>query len=141
RGVPKIDVSFEIDANGILSVLAKDMATGKSRDVRIVAGSGLTEAEVDRLVIEAETSKDTDARRRDLAEARNSAEALLYTSENALKEYHEILPPDLRDTLATDVANLRGAVDGGADLQTIKDAYAALEASAFRIAEAMYGGS
>ena len=138
RGVPKIEVSFEIDANGILSVSAKDMATHKSRDVRIVAGSGLTEEEVERLVIEAESSKDVDARRRELAEARNGAEALLYTSENALKEYADLLPPDLREVLTHDCATLRAAIDSGADLQTVKDAYAALEASAYRIAEAMY---
>jgi molecular chaperone DnaK len=138
RGVPKIEVSFEIDANGILSVNAKDLATNKSKDVRIVAGSGLTEDEVDRLVKEAESSKDTDAKRRELAEARNAAEALLYTSENALREYAELLPPDLREVLTNDVTNLRAAIDSGADLQTIKDAYAALEASAYRIAEAMY---
>ncbi len=141
RGVPKIEVSFEIDANGILSVTAKDVATGKSRDVRIVAGSGLTEDEVDRLVKEAEGSKDSDARRRELAEARNQAEALLYTSENALTEYAALLPPDLHDGLKNDVMALRAAIDGGADLQTIKDAYAALEASAYRIAEAMYASS
>jgi molecular chaperone DnaK len=139
RGVPKIEVSFDIDANGILSVTAKDTRTGRSKDVRIVAGSGLTEEEVERLVREAEASRDSDARRRQLAEVRNAAEALLYTSENALREYAEILPSDLRETLANDVAALRGAVDGGADLHTLKAAYAALEASAYRIAEAMYG--
>ena len=101
----------------------------------------MTEGEVDRLVTEAESSKGADVTRRDLAETRNQAEALLYTSENALKEYAEILPEELRGALAKDVATLRSAVDSNADLQTIKDAHAALEASAYRIAEAMYGGA
>ncbi len=138
RGVPKIDVTFEIDANGILSVTAKDLATNKSKDVKIVAGSGLTQEDVDRLVTEAEGSKDADARRRELAEIRNTAESLLYTSENALKEYGDILPDGLRESLTIDVTNLRNAIDGHADLQTVRATYAALESSAFRIAEAMY---
>ena len=113
RGIPKIEVSFDIDATGILSVTAKDLATGKSRDVKIVAGSGLTEEEVDRLVKEADSSKDADAKRRELAEVRNQAEALLYTSDNAIKEYAELLPPELREALIKDVATLRAALDAG----------------------------
>lgn len=141
RGVPKIEVTFDIDADGILSVTAKDLATGKSKDVRIVAGSGLTEEEVQRLVAEAEAAREADLKRKELAEMRNTAEALLYTSENALREYAEVLPADLREALAQDVANLRAALDAGAPLDTLKAAYAALEASAYRIAEAMYGAS
>jgi molecular chaperone DnaK len=139
RGVPKIEVVFDIDANGILSVTAKDVVTGKKKDVQIVAGSGLTEEEVNRLVIEAEESKGADADRRDLAEARNSAEALLYTSQNALNEYSSLLPEALRVKLADDVASLRLALDTGADATTIKTLYANLESSAYRIAEALYG--
>jgi molecular chaperone DnaK len=139
RGVPKIEVTFDIDANGILSVSAKDVVTGKKKDVQIVAGSGLTEEEVNRLVVEAEASKGADAERRELAEARNSAEALLYTSQNALNEYGTLLPPDLKHELSNDVASLRLALDTGADLMTVKALHAKLEASAYRIAEALYG--
>jgi molecular chaperone DnaK len=139
RGVPKIEVVFEIDANGILSVLATDMATKKSKDVRIVAGSGLSQSDVDRLVAEAVESKQDDVRRRELAELRSNAEALLFTSENAVKEYGELVAEDLRETLAQDIANLRAAIDGGADLQDLRSFYAALESSAYRIAEVMYG--
>ncbi len=141
RGVPKIEVVFEIDANGILSVLATDMATKKSKDVRIVAGSGLSQSDVDRLVAEAVESKQDDVRRRELAELRSNAEALLFTSENAVKEYGELVAADLRETLAQDIANLRAAIDGGADLQDLRSFYAALESSAYRIAEVMYGGA
>jgi molecular chaperone DnaK len=139
RGVPKIEVAFDIDANGILSVSARDVVTGKKKDVQIVAGSGLTEEEVNRLVIEAEESKGADEERRQLAEARNAAEALLYTSQNALTEYATLLPEDLKQKLTGDVASLRLALDTGADLVTVKSLHAALEASAYRIAEALYG--
>jgi molecular chaperone DnaK len=141
RGVPKIEVVFEIDANGILSVLATDMATKKSKDVRIVAGSGLSQSDVDRLVAEAVESKQDDVRRRELAELRSNAEALLFTSENAVKEYGELVAEDLRETLAQDIANLRAAIDGGADVQDLRSFYAALESSAYRIAEVMYGSA
>ncbi len=141
RGLPKIEVAFEIDANGILSVTATDMATKKSRDVRIVAGSGLSQADVDRLVDEAVTTKQEDLRRREYAELRSSAEAMLYTSENAVQEYGDLLDPALRDALAGDVANLRAALDQGADAATVRDLLTALESSAYKIAESMYGGT
>ncbi|MDP3276473.1 MAG: molecular chaperone DnaK [Deltaproteobacteria bacterium] len=140
RGVPKIEVSFDIDANGILSVTAKDLATGKKKDVQIVAGSGLTEEEVARLVVEAEQSKSDDSTRRELAEARNAAEALLYTSETALTEYAELLPEDLRASLADSVTLLRQALDSNAPIATVRTLHGSLEASAYRIAEALYGG-
>jgi molecular chaperone DnaK len=139
RGVPKVEVAFDIDANGILSVSARDVVTGKKKDVQIVAGSGLTEDEVNRLVVEAEESKSADEERRELAEARNGAEALLYTSQNALTEYAQLLPDDLRLKLTNDVASLRLALDTGADLVTVKSLHAALEASAYKIAESLYG--
>ena len=140
RGVPKIKVTFAIDANGILSVNAMDMATKKSRDVRIVAGSGLSQDDVDRLVAEAATTKQDDLRRREYAELRSNAEAMLFTSENTLTEFGEMITPELRDQLAQDVANLRAALDANADIQTVRDLFAALESSAYRIAETMYGG-
>jgi molecular chaperone DnaK len=139
RGVPKIKVTFAIDANGILSVNAMDMATRKSRDVRIVAGSGLSQDDVDRLVAEAAAAKQEDLRRREYAELRSNAEAMLFTSENTLTEFGEVISPELREQLAQDVANLRAALDANADVQTVRELFAALEASAYRIAETMYG--
>ncbi len=140
RGVPKIRVTFAIDANGILSVSAMDMATKKSRDVRIVAGSGLSQDDVDRLVSEAAASKQDDLMRREYAELRSNAEAMLFTSQNTLTEFGEVIPAELRDQLNADVAALRVALDANADIQTVRDLHAALEASAYRIAESMYGG-
>lgn len=138
RGVPKIEVLLDIDSNGLLNVTARDVVTGKQRDVQIVAGSGLTEDEVARLVTEAEQSKGDDASRREFAEARNAAEALLYTSENALNEYASLLPEDLRKEMSNDVASLRLALDTNADLESVKSLHAALEASAYRLAEKLY---
>jgi molecular chaperone DnaK len=141
RGVPKIKVAFGIDANGILSVTATDMATKKTRDVRIVAGSGLSQDDVDRLVSEAMSSKQDDLRRREYAELRSNAEAMLFTSQNTVQEFGELISAELRDQLMVDVAALRVALDGNADLQTVRDLHAALESSAYRIAESMYGAT
>jgi molecular chaperone DnaK len=138
RGVPKIKVMFAIDANGILSVTATDMATRKSRDVRIVAGSGLSQDDVDQLVSEALATKQDDLRRREYAELRSNAEAMLFTSQNTLQEFGELIPAELRDQLTIDVANLRSALDTNAEIQVVRDVFAALEASAYRIAEAIY---
>ncbi len=140
RGVPKIKVTFAIDANGILSVNAMDMATKKSRDVRIVAGSGLSQEDVDRLVSEAMSTKQDDLRRREYAELRSTAEAMLFTSQNTVQEYGELIPEELRAQFAIDIQSLRAALDGNADIQTVRDLFAALEAGAYRIAEALYGG-
>ncbi|MBI5513774.1 MAG: molecular chaperone DnaK [Deltaproteobacteria bacterium] len=141
RGLPKIEVTFEIDANGILSVTATDMATKKSKDVRIVAGSGLSQQDVDRLVEEAMNFKQDDLSRREYAELRSNAEAMLFTTENASKEYGDLLDAALRDQLGQDMANLRAALDEGSDLTTLRELLAALEASAYKIAESMYGSA
>ncbi len=138
RGVPKIEVLFDIDSNGLLNVSARDVVTSKQRDVQIVAGSGLTEAEVARLVAESVQSKGDDASRREYAEARNAAEALLYTSENALNEYSHLLPEDLRKEMSNDVSSLRLALDANADLDSVKSLHTALETSAYRLAEKLY---
>ncbi len=140
RGVPKIKVTFAIDANGILSVNATDMATKKTRDVRIVAGSGLSQDDVDRLVSEAMATKQDDLRRREYAELRSSAEAMLFTSQNTVTEYGELIAPELREQFMVDIQNLRMALDANADVQSVRDLFAALEAGAYRIAESLYGG-
>ena len=139
RGVPKVDVTFDIDANGILSVTATDLATKKTRDVRIVAGSGLSPQDVERLIEEAVNTKQEDLLRREYAELRSNAEALLVTSENAAREYGEVLTPELRDILEQDLVNLRAALDSGVDTQSLRSYLSALETSAYKIAESMYG--
>lgn len=139
RGVPKIQVTFRIDANGILSVEAKDMGTGHSQVINVTPASGLTQAEVDSLISEGDQFKEADRVRRELAEMRNQAEALLYTTEQALDGYADLLAPEKVIAMRGDVMALRSLLDGNADLEALRDAYAVLEKATFEIAEAMYG--
>ncbi|WP_438017559.1 molecular chaperone DnaK [Sorangium sp. So ce315] len=140
RGLPKIQVTFRIDENGIVRVEARDLGTGRVQEVRVTPTSGLTPDEVDRLVAEGERFKQTDALRRELAELRNQAETLVYTTEQALEGYGDLLDAELLGEVHADCAALRKLLDGGGDLDALRDAYARLEGAAFRIAESMYGG-
>ncbi len=139
RGVPKIQVSFRIDENGIVHVEAKDLGTGRAQEVKVTPTSGLSTDEVDRLVSEGEKFKQTDALRRDLAELKNQAETLVYTTEQALDGYGDLLDADLLGSVRADCTALRKLLDAGADLETLRGAYTRLEGAAFRIAESMYG--
>jgi molecular chaperone DnaK len=139
RGVPKIQVTFRIDENGILRVEAKDLGTNRAQEIKITATSGLSGDEVDRLVHEGERFKETDNLRRELAQLRNQAETLVYTTEQALIGYADLLEPGLLGEVKTDAHNLRMLLDGGGDLNSLRDAYTRLESAAFKIAEAMYG--
>jgi molecular chaperone DnaK len=139
RGVPKIQVTFRIDENGILRVEAKDLGTNRAQEIKITATSGLSGDEVDRLVHEGERFKETDNLRRELAQLRNQAETLVYTTEQALIGYADLLDPGLLGEVKTDAHNLRMLLDGGGDLNSLRDAYTRLESAAFKIAEAMYG--
>ncbi|MFO0550209.1 MAG: molecular chaperone DnaK [Polyangiaceae bacterium] len=139
RGVPKIQVTFRIDENGILRVEAKDLGTGRAQEIKITATSGLSGDEVDRLVTDGEKFKETDGLRRELAQLRNQAETLVYTTEQALTGYADLLDPQLLGEVRTDAHHLRTLLDGGGDLAALRDAYTRLESAAFKIAEAMYG--
>ncbi|WP_437958178.1 molecular chaperone DnaK [Sorangium sp. So ce119] len=140
RGLPKIQVTFRIDENGIVRVEARDLGTGRVQEVRVTPTSGLTPDEVDRLVSEGERFKETDALRRELAELRNQAETLVYTTEQALEGYGDLLDAELLGEVHAECAALRKLLDGGGDLDALRAAYARLEGAAFRIAESMYGG-
>ncbi len=139
RGVPKIQVTFRIDANGILSVEAKDLGTGRSQVINVTPTSGLTQDEVDGLVSEGDQFKIADRVRRELAEMRNQAEALVYTTEQALDGYADLLAPEKVVAMRGDVMSLRALLDANADIEALRDAYAVLERATFEIAEAMYG--
>jgi molecular chaperone DnaK len=139
RGLPKIQVTFRIDANGILSVEATDLGTGRSQTISVTPTSGLTHDEVDKLVAEGEKFKSTDQLRRDLAEMRNQAETLVYTTEQALESYSDLLGADKLDALRADLDALKLALEGGGDLLALRAAYNQLENATFEIAEAMYG--
>ena len=139
RGVPKIQVAFRIDENGIVQVEAKDLGTGRSQRVKVTATSGLTKEEVERLVGEADKYRQTDELRRDLAELRNQAETLVYTTEQALDGYGDLLEEAVLAEVRSECAALRRLLETGGDLDALKQSYARLEGAAFRIAESIYG--
>jgi molecular chaperone DnaK len=137
RGVPQIEVAFDIDANGIVHVSAKDLGTGKQQSIRIVASSGLTEQEIQKMIADAEQHKSSDKKKKELADLKNSADGLIYTTEKALEEYATLLPAKDMAEIRSDLEALK-AVAGGEDLPRIKSAVQRLEGSAYRIADALY---
>jgi molecular chaperone DnaK len=139
RGVPKIQVTFKIDPNGLLQVEAKDLATNRSQTVKVTPTSGLDQESIQRLVTEAERFRETDGLRKELAELRNQAETLLYTTEQALEGYADLVDADILTAVKKDADRLRKLVEGGADINSIREAYSTLESAAYRIAESMYG--
>ncbi|MCU0672957.1 MAG: molecular chaperone DnaK [Myxococcota bacterium] len=139
RGVPEIEVSFDIDANGMVEVSAKDLRTGRQQSVRVVASSGLSAEQIDQILVDAERYRDSDVKRKELAELKNSAEALLYTSEKAVEECAELVSAEVLDAVRNDIAVLRDLLAGEGDAIAIREALQQLELSAYRIAESMYG--
>ncbi|MFL5407718.1 MAG: molecular chaperone DnaK [Myxococcales bacterium] len=137
RGVPQIEVAFDIDANGIVHVSAKDLGTGKQQSIRIVASSGLTEQEIQRMIKEAEAHKADDKRKKELADVKNNADGLIYTTEKALEEYATLLPAKDMAEIRSDLEALK-AIVAGEELPKIKAAVQRLEGSAYRIADALY---
>ena len=138
RGVPQVEVRFEIDADGIVNVHAKDLGTGREQKIRVVASSGLTKEQIEGIVDDADKYKQSDSKRKELAELKQSAEALLYTSERAVTEFGDIATPELLEAVKGDVAGLRAAIDGG-DAIAIREHLQKLELSAYKMAESMYG--
>src|ERR1700682_6295362 len=137
RGVPQIEVAFDIDANGIVHVSAKDLGTGKQQSIRIVASSGLTEQKVQKMIAEADKHKTADKKKKELADVKNSADGLIYTTEKALEECATLLPAKDMAEIKLDLEALK-AVVGSEDLPKIKAAVQRLEGSAYRIADALY---
>ena len=140
RGVPKIEVAFDLDADGLLTVSARDMGTSREQRVAVTPTSGLSETDIQRLVQESVDNAGDDMDRRLLADARNRAESLLYSAERALAEFGEMLPEDERAAITSDVADCRNSVETG-DLSEVEAAIARLEVSAQRIGEVLYSAS
>ena len=140
RGVPQIEVAFDIDANGIVHVGAKDLGTGKQQSIRIVASSGLTEQEIQKMIADAEQHKSADKKKKELADVKNSADGLIYTTEKALEEYSTLLPAKDMAEIRADLEALK-AVVGSEALPRIKAAVQRLEGSAYRIADALYSSA
>jgi molecular chaperone DnaK len=138
RGVPQIEVTFDIDANGILNVSARDKATGREQKITITASSGLTEAEIERMIKEAEKHAAEDARRREQVEARNNCDAMIFNAEKALREYGDKIPASTRENVEKKIEAARKALEGN-DTQTIKRATEELGLAFQQIGAAMYG--
>ena len=141
RGVPKIQVTFRIDADGILDVEAKDLGTGKSQQIRVTPSSGLSQDEIESLIAEGEKFLQADRQRRELAELRNEAETLYYTTQQALEGYADLVSPEMLDSVVQANQKLRRALDEAGDLQTLREAFQTVEGLAFKIAESLYGES
>jgi molecular chaperone DnaK len=139
RGVPKIKVTFRIDENGILSVQATDLGTMRSQSLEVRPTSGLSREEIASLVSEGDRFKETDKLRRELAELNNQAQTLIYTSEQALEGYADLISQDAADGVRQHVEALKQTLESGVDLGSMRQAYAQLEAATFAIAETMYG--
>ena len=137
RGVPQIDVTFDIDANGIVNVSAKDKGTGKEQQVRIQASGGLSDTEVEEMVKSAESHAEEDKKRRESAEARNHAEALVHTTEKTLSEYGEKIDEGDREAISGDIEALKAAI-AGEDVDAIRAKTEILTQSSMKLGEAMY---
>jgi molecular chaperone DnaK len=137
RGVPQIQVTFDIDANGIVNVGARDLGTGKEQNVRVVPTSGLSEAEIQRIIGEADAHKDEDQRKKDVAELRNTAETLVYTTEGALREYGDMLSATDREDIRQDLERCKGTLEHGSS-EELKAAIQQLQDSSYRFAAMMY---
>jgi len=137
RGVPQIEVTFDIDANGIVNVSAKDMGTGKEQSIKITASSGLSEEEIDKLVKDAELHAEEDKKRKDLIDARNSADSLIYSTEKSIKEVGDKLDDDTKNNINQAIENLKKAMEGE-DVEEIKRLSEELTQASHKLAETMY---
>ena len=137
RGVPQIEVTFDIDANGIVHVSAKDLGTGKEQHIRIESSSGLSESEIDRMVKEAEANAENDKKEREKVEVRNEADSMIYQTEKTLKEMGDKVNAADKQRIEEAVAALKKAIEGG-DTADIKSKTEALQQAAYKIAEEMY---
>jgi len=138
RGVPQIEVTFDIDANGIIHVSAKDLATGKEQSIRITASSGLSEEEIKKMVREAEAHAEEDRRKKQLAEAKNEADNMIYTVEKTLSEMGDKISDDEKKRIQEALEKCRQIKDTSSDINEIKSATEELAKASHRIAEELY---
>ena len=137
RGVPQVEVTFDIDANGIVHVSAKDLGTGKEQKIRIEASSGLNDDQIDKMVKEAEAHAAEDKRERERADARNEADGLLYTTEKSLKDYGDKVGASDREAIEAAAADLKKALEGQ-DVEAMKAKTEALKQASYKLAEEIY---
>lgn len=136
RGMPQVEVTFDVDANGILNVKAKDKASGKEQSIRIEASSGLSEADIKKMRDEAEAHAEEDAKKKEVADIKNTAEMMLFTAEKSLKDYGDKVPADVKSGIEAKMTALKTAKDG-TDTEAIKHATSELSNEMSKIGEAM----
>ena len=137
RGTPQIDVTFDIDANGIVHVSAKDLGTGKEQKIRIESSSGLSDEEIEQMVTDAEEHAEEDSQRKEEAEARNDADSLIYSTEKSLNEYGDKISEADRNEVQSAIEKLRETLNGN-DIEAIKTETDALTQASHKLAEVMY---
>jgi len=137
RGVPQIEVTFDIDANGIVHVSAKDLGTGKEQSIRITASSGLSKEEIEKMVKDAESHATEDMKKRELIEARNQADGLVYTTEKAVKEYGDKVDETTRKAIESALEELKKTMESD-DAEAIRKKTEALATASHKLAEVMY---
>jgi molecular chaperone DnaK len=137
RGVPQIEVTFDIDANGIVQVSAKDKATGKEQQIRIQASGGLSEADIQKMVQEAEANAESDKKRREMVEIKNHAEALVHSTEKSLVDHGDKVEGTEKTAIEADLASLKTALEGE-DLSDIQAKMQSLTTSSMKLGEAVY---
>jgi molecular chaperone DnaK len=140
RGVPQIEVTFDIDANGIVNVSAKDKGTGKEQQIRIQASGGLSDADIEKMVKDAEANAEADKRKREAVEARNQGESLIHSTEKSLKDYGDKVSAEDKTAIETAITDLRAVLDGD-DAEAIKDRTGKLAEASMKLGEAMYKAS
>jgi molecular chaperone DnaK len=140
RGVPQIEVAFDIDANGIVNVSAKDRGTGKEQQIRIQASGGLSDADIERMVKEAETNAEADKKKRETVEAKNQAESLLHSTEKSVKDYGDKVSAEDKAAIEAAIVALKGVIEGE-DADLIKEKTGALAEASMKLGEAMYKAS
>ena len=136
RGMPQVEVTFDVDANGILNVKAKDKASGKEQSIRIEASSGLTDADIKKMKEDAEAHAEEDAKKKELADEKNTAEMMIFTAEKSLKEYGDKVPTETKTLVEDKIKEVRTAKDGS-DIGAIKTSLEALTAELSKIGEIM----
>jgi molecular chaperone DnaK len=137
RGIPQIEVTFDIDANGIVHVAAKDLGTGKEQSIKITASSGLSEEEIKKMVQDAEAHAEEDRKKRELIEARNQADSLVYMTEKSVKEHGDKVDSSVKSAIEAAVTKTKSAMEGS-DADAIKSAMEELQTASHKLAEAMY---
>ena len=137
RGVPQVEVTFDIDANGIVNVSAKDKGTGKEQQIRIQASGGLSDEDIEKMVQDAEANKEADAQRKEMVEVKNQAEALIHGTEKNLSEHGDKIGEEDKTAIETAVAELKTALEGD-DSDAIKTKTEALAQASMKLGEQIY---